>query len=1528
MRKFLSLFAAVLVALVANAAVINITNANADALRLALNSAQTGDIIEMAAGTYVESNSNYIAFAGKEVTVRAAEGAEVLIQPKVSVTLSEGAKARFENIKFDVSHLIELASWYEHLIYPTDATENRLELEGCEFYGFNLNKSMIYCSSSNKLSAITINNCYFHDCMKSLIFVESTADMNAQIKNSTFANISTNTESYWAGVIDIRATGATLLVDHCTFYNVIPMNTDYSCVSKVTLANGVASNCIFMLPTAQDGIRAMRGVTANNCITFNYLNDSGTGIHSSVTKNNCVQVDPLFVDAANGDFTLGEGSPALTMNDGQPIGDPRWIPSAEPVVEPELKTKTLYCKVAQDWWKADGAAVGVYAYGEAGAQNAAWPGVRMTAVEGAADTWTADIDVDLYHTVIFTRVNASGDIADWGAKTADLTIPTDDNDLYTITSAEAVWGNPGVAGEWSKYAASEPVTPTLENGFYLIGKINGVEGWNAADLSADRKFAANPENPAEFVLTATLAEGDEIKVVNVLNDAITAWYPDGMGNDYTVDAAHAGAKTIYFQPDYKADWSAFGGYFYIAANEEPQPAEVDFTKPFTLLFNGTGVSGTDNTNAYAAEVDAIFTAETKGYVASVETAERVYAGRPIADDNSSLKFGTSSVKGKLAFTLAQEIEVDSIIVNATQYSGTAAEVTVNDVKFDLTAGNKVPTDCKITPEGAISAITIAQTGSQRIYLRYVKVYPKQAGEEPVVEPEVTLPVVAIAGTMNEWSAEANVMVAAEDSLSASVTIALEAQKYEFKVVSDGKWLSLNGEGETLYGIHREWNEVAHINGIDLRNFELTADVEGEYTFTWTYADSTLLVAFPEKPEEPVVETPNFYIAGTMTDWATNMIAVTGTSYQLNLEAGEHKLKVVVGEGEAAQWLGYDALTTIAEGLTDDEDGNICFTLTEAGEVNVHYDGEFFFLNGDFYVAPVEAGNYYIKNSWGTSEWSWKAMTLDEEGTYYHLANVVVSGDGINFNSAASDKNAAWITWDQIGAFDASYNEAVVGALDTVVFFFDPEMVDSYAGENGISALILGKYVAPVEPQGCDWENIEFLGGPAENANQFKVCKPENVGVVNIQNPNWSEKTQMGIYMTFPSAAFGEISLDEALYEKQGAGILFFLSAFTAQETEFVVNCDGNDLVITVYNAKAEEPVAEHTYTVAGDNLTAFGTTWDPTNTVNDMEMNDDGIYVWEKAELTLAAGTVQFKVTEDHAWAVAYPASDYQLVIPEAGIYNIWIHFDPTNDNQVTAEATKTGSAVVIPTIAMHGNFTGSWVDTENFTVAEGNETASLTLDLAAGNYEFGMRIGGPANWTANGVAFTLENNSAVVVAGSGNLTLAANIEGEYTFTWTFATSTLSIEFPEGEIVEPTLDNGYYVIGLNGWEVTDLTENDMLWSTGIETGEYSIETTLAVNDAFKVVQVVNDAIVAWFPEGADNNYVVDQNHAGTTTIYFRPGYNGNEDWHEGCIFVTPTGTVGIDAVDANAPAVKVLRNGQILIKKGDKTYNVMGAIVR
>ena len=102
------------------------------------------------------------------------------------------------------------------------------------------------------------------------------------------------------------------------------------------------------------------------------------------------------------------------------------------------------------------------------------------------------------------------------------------------------------------------------------------------------------------------------------------------------------------------------------------------------------------------------------------------------------------------------------------------------------------------------------------------------------------------------------------------------------------------------------------------------------------------------------------------------------------------------------------------------------------------------------------------------------------------------------------------------------------------------------------------------------------------------------------------------------------------------------------------------------------------------------------------------------------------------------------------------------------------------PAIKMHGNFLGSWNNTNAFVVAGNKETASLTLNIPAkGTKEFGMRIGSDDNWTSNGASITRASTSAAIVSGSGNCSLNADIPGEYTFTWTYATNTLSVTYPE-----------------------------------------------------------------------------------------------------------------------------------------------------
>lgn len=447
MKKILSFFAAMLVAVAANAAVININTETTDALRKAVASASTGDVIVMAAGTYEESASDYIAFHGKEVTVMAAEGAEVIVKTSVPIRLKTGGRAEFIGIKFDCSAL----TGYGNLIVPADDSENkRVILNNCEFYSWVKNSSMIQSTSSRRLDSIVIDNCYFHNCEKCCVFVENTNLVGLKITNSTFANIAaTTTSDYWAAPISVKATSGKVVVDHCTFYNVATMSLSYGVVTVDALADAMVSNCIFMLPATADkcATNLPEGATVKNTLTYNYDNWQPYGHFNTATVIDCVKADPKFVNAAEGNFNLGEGSPALTLNDGEPIGDPRWWPA------PAAKT-TLYCKMTQSWWTADGAAVGIYAWDGNGSPKVTWPGERMTPVEGEEGVWSFELDTDTYKNCIFTRVNGNGAVSDWGAKTKDLTIPTDGKNLFTITNTTAVWGDPGCDGEWSVYGAT------------------------------------------------------------------------------------------------------------------------------------------------------------------------------------------------------------------------------------------------------------------------------------------------------------------------------------------------------------------------------------------------------------------------------------------------------------------------------------------------------------------------------------------------------------------------------------------------------------------------------------------------------------------------------------------------------------------------------------------------------------------------------------------------------------------------------------------------------------------------------------------------------------------------------------------------------------------------------------------------------------------------------------------------------------------------------------------------------------------
>ena len=347
------------------------------------------------------------------------------------------------------------------------------------------------------------------------------------------------------------------------------------------------------------------------------------------------------------------------------------------------------------------------------------------------------------------------------------------------------------------------------------------------------------------------------------------------------------------------------------------------------------------------------------------------------------------------------------------------------------------------------------------------------------------------------------------------------------------------------------------------------------------------------------------------------------------------------------------------------------------------------------------------------------------------------------------------------------------------------------------------------------------------------------------------------------------------------------------------------------------PTPEPTYTVAGSSATLFGTTWDPTNTDNDLApiTGSEYLYAWSIENVTLAAGEIAFKVCENHAWDKAWPAQDYKLNIAEAGVYKVAIFFNPALEAPVYAEATKTGEAVVLPNIILHGNFTGSWADTEAFTPASDSLTASLTLALAEGTYEFGFKFDGA--WKANGANITREANTANLSTGEGNMHIAADVPGNYIFTYTYATQDVVVTYPNPIIVPDTIDVTISSLTAPGsliWDDEVATAGWWQIMGANETCEFSLSNgntistaagtyTVADLDAdYSYITVVkaNDTIDVAFVDGS---ITVAVNEAGVVTIVGALLGNDDNVYNFNLTYVDPKAETTVNVTISNGSLI-------------------------
>lgn len=201
---------------------------------------------------------------------------------------------------------------------------------------------------------------------------------------------------------------------------------------------------------------------------------------------------------------------------------------------------------------------------------------------------------------------------------------------------------------------------------------------------------------------------------------------------------------------------------------------------YTITFKDAGAGKGDSSTSLTSTNVADYVADGAAYVSAIAVSGKVYNGQ----DGYGLKFGNSSNPGSVTLTLAAAVTPTSIVMNASPWSATEGAGLLQDSVFATTSTGAKGTFANFTYiyDGATQVTTIVVgTSTKRGYVKSITV---NYGE--VVPPTPTMDYYVV-GSMTSWAANANYKLVAnpatEGEYMGKFTFAANA---EFKVAySDG-----------------------------------------------------------------------------------------------------------------------------------------------------------------------------------------------------------------------------------------------------------------------------------------------------------------------------------------------------------------------------------------------------------------------------------------------------------------------------------------------------------------------------------------------------------------------------------------------------------------------------------------------------------------------------------------------------------------------------------------------------------------------
>lgn len=511
----------------------------------------------------------------------------------------------------------------------------------------------------------------------------------------------------------------------------------------------------------------------------------------------------------------------------------------------------------------------VYAYAWTGDDEGAtkylgnWPGTKL---EATAGVYTVAIDTygDAPEKILFN--NGKGESDPQKEQTPDWTFVNEkaydySQHTYTATfTTDAGWEHV-YAYVWTTkddkttvYSEAWPGTVlTADEGVYTVTintyddapqkiQFNGgtdetkAGDWNFVDGKAYKYFTATPI----YALTTgvTFTSGQTVDVIKDEEVVATLTYGEAGGKDFQPTKAYSiegyTGYTAYTEGN-KVNPEDQGGTFYTIVPKYDGVIDIAviINKDKTLIVEEDGVS----MGGFEKQTEKLYGIQTFNVKAG-KSYKCYVSGSKLGFFGFDYKF--PEVEFKVAGTMTGGW---STPINVRANSYTFENLAAGTYQFKVLDGEVWKGYSDLT--GVADYLYF--DGSGNVCFRLAEAgdvtVNYKSGELFTVAGNFAAPSVSLAGSMNEWSATANVLT--DNGATASATINLAAGNYEFKMVVEGTWLTRQGDGGTSYELHRGWRTVDGVNKIvDKGNMTLQADVAGDYTFTWKYATNTLTVTFP------------------------------------------------------------------------------------------------------------------------------------------------------------------------------------------------------------------------------------------------------------------------------------------------------------------------------------------------------------------------------------------------------------------------------------------------------------------------------------------------------------------------------------------------------------------------------------------------------------------------------------------------------------------------------------------------------------